>query len=55
LPTHTHVATSEKVIGSNLRVVRIYNIKGEEKPQTIKIFHERDAYGVVKNIVFSYS
>ena len=39
LPTHTHVATSEKMMGSNIRVIRIYSMKGNEKTQTIKIFH----------------
>lgn len=41
--------------GSNIRVIRIYPMKGAEKPQTIKIFHERDGYGYIRNIVFSYS
>lgn len=43
------------MMGSNIRVIRIYSMKGNEKPQTIKIFHEKDGYGYIKSIVFSYS
>ena len=55
LPKRTHIATSEKPYGSALRVIRLYSVNSNEKPQTIKIFHDKDEQGIIKSIVFSAS